>query len=398
VAVHGGSVYVVDDNHGRVVRFDREMHFAGYFTGSGPYRLSDFLRAAATDRRGDVFVADSNADRVDVFTPEGALLRRWGSSVEVAGCCASRAGEMAPGQFVAPVDVVAGPGGRLLVAEAFREIVPLYPTGTPLSYRAAIAYASPWSTGGGVTLGSRFFSPAGLAFARDGTVWVTDRNNDVLRHLGPSGQFLAAVGVTAGARESTGTLLRLTEPHGVAVDPTGVVVVADTGADRIKRLTANGALLAAWSSPAGALPGASSPDAAARSFQRPLAVAAGAAGHTYVADTGSDRVEVLDPRGRLVASWGGSGSALGRFLSPSGIAVDASGDVYVADGILDRVQEFTADGKLLAAWGSAGTRPGELREPAGMSIDCRGDLLVADTGNNRVTIFTRVAPAVPCKT
>jgi DNA-binding beta-propeller fold protein YncE len=385
VAVHGGSVYVVDDNHGRVVRFDRGLHLVGHFTGSGPYRLTDFLRAAATNNAGNVYVADSSANRIDVFTAAGTPLRGWGGS------------GIAPGQFVAPVDVAAGPGGRLLVAEAFREIVPLYPTGTRLSYRAEITYDSPWSSGGGVILGGRFFSPTGLAFARDGTVWVSDRNNDLLRHLSPGGRFLAAVGAGGALRHSAGKSLRLREPHGVAVDPTGVVVVADTGADRIKRLTPNGGLLAAWSSPTGALPGATSPDAAARSFQRPLAVAAGAAGKTYVADTGSDRVEELDSAGRLVASWGGSGRAPGHFFSPAGIAVDAAGDVYVADGILDRVQEFTAAGKLLAAWGSAGTRSGELREPTGMSVDCRGDLLVADTGNNRVTIFTKVAAAAPCK-
>jgi DNA-binding beta-propeller fold protein YncE len=174
------------------------------------------------------------------------------------------------------------------------------------------------------------------------------------------------------------------------------VVVADTGADRVKRLTPKGGLLAAWSSPTGTLPGATSSASAARPFRRPLAVAVGAAGNTYVADAGSDRVEELDSGGRLVASWGGPGSAPGRFLNPDGIAVDAAGDVYVADGILDRVQEFTAGGRLLATWGSAGTRPAELREPTGVSIDCRGDLLVADTGNNRVTIFTKVAPPSSC--
>jgi sugar lactone lactonase YvrE len=385
VAVHGGSVYVVDDNHGRIVRFDRRLRFAGSFTGSGPYRLTDFLRAAATDAAGDVYVADSSADRVDVFTATGRPLRGWGSS------------GIAPGQFVAPVDVAAGPGGRLLVAEAFREIVPLYPAGAPFSYRAEILYDSPWSSGGGVTLGSRFFSPTGLAFAPDGTVWVTDRNNDVLRHLSASGHFLAAVGGTVAARPAARKSPQLTEPHGVAVDPGGAVVVADTGADRIKRLAADGGLLAAWSSPTGGLRGGAGSEAGAGRFRRPLAVAAGPAGKSYVADTGNDRVEELDSGGRLVASWGGTGTAPGRFESPDGIAVDNAGDVYVADGVLDRVQVFTAGGKLLAAWGGAGTGPGELREPIGMSIDCRGNLLVADTGNNRVTIFANVARGDSCK-
>src|SRR5262249_5976972 len=147
VAVHGASVYVVDNNHGRIVRFDRGLRFTGSFSGSGPYRLSHFLRAVATNAAGDVYVADTSANRIDMFTAAGKPLRGWGSS------------GIAPGQFVAPVDVAAGPGGRLLVAEAFREIVPLYPARAGLSYRADIEYGSPWSSGGGVTLGRRFFSP-----------------------------------------------------------------------------------------------------------------------------------------------------------------------------------------------------------------------------------------------
>jgi DNA-binding beta-propeller fold protein YncE len=373
-------VYAVDNNHGRVVRFDSALRFTGAFSGSGPYRLTDFLRAVATNAAGEVYVADTSADRVEVFTPAGTPLRAWGTS------------GIAPGQFVAPVDVVAGPDGRLLVAEAFREIVPLYPTGAPLSYRAEIAYDSAWSSGGGVTIGSRFFSPTGLALAPDGTVWVTDRNNDVLRHLSASGSLLGAVGGGASAPKS-GRPPRFTEPHGVAVERAGGVVVADTGANRVQRLARNGGVQAVWSSPTGGLSGSPGSDPRARRFQRPLAVAVGAAGSTYVADTGNDRVEALGGGGRLIASWGGRGSAAGLFESPDGLAVDGAGDVFVADGVLDRIQEFTAHGKLLAVWGRTGTGLGELGEPTGMSIDCGGDLLVADTGNNRVAIFTRVAHA-----
>lgn len=385
VAVHGGSVYVVDDNHGRIVRFDRRLRFTGSFAGSGANQLTDFLRAVATNAAGDVYVADSSANRIDVYTAAGTPLRGWGSS------------GIDPGQFVAPLDVAVGPGGRLLVAEAFREIVPLYPTGARLSYRAEIVYDSPWSSGGGVVLGSRFFTPTGLAFAPDGTVWVSDRSNDLLRHLDASGRFLAAVGRAASA-DGSGEAVRLSEPRGVAVDSTGAVLVADTGADRIEKLAPDGDSVAVWTAPTGRFSGWAGSDAGTQGFQRPLAVAASATGSTYLTDTGNDRIEELDSRGRLIASWGGRGSAPGRFESPDGLAVDAAGDVFVADGVLDRIQEFTPDGKLLGAWGSAGTGRGELREPTGVGFDCSGDLLVADTGNNRVAIFTGVAPRGSCKT
>jgi DNA-binding beta-propeller fold protein YncE len=371
-------VYVVDDNHGRIVRFDRGLRYLSSFSGSGAYRLTHFLRAAATGPSGAVYVADSSADRVEMFTADGAAQRAWGSS------------GIAPGQFVAPVDVAAGPAGRVLVAEGFREIVPLFPAGAPYSYRAQIAYGSPWSSGGGVTLGARFFSPTGLAFAPDGTVWVSDRNNDVLRHLSASGHFLAAVGGPAPAH--TGAPPKLSEPHGVAVGPTSDVYVADTGADRVLRLSPDGSLLTRWSSP----PAATAGGAHTRAFTRPLDVVSGAGGIVYVADTGNDEVHALDPAGHVIASWGGTGSAPGRFESPDGLAVDAAANVFVADGVLDRVQEFTARGKLLAVFGRQGTAPGELSEPTGMSVDCHGDLLVADTGNNRVQLFAGAAPAAPC--
>jgi streptogramin lyase len=187
----------------------------------------------------------------------------------------------------------------------------------------------------------------------------------------------------------------VTEPRGVAVDSRGAVIVANTGADRIDRLAPDGGAVAQWIS--GGAPGGAGSDAGARLFHRPLAVAVGAAGNTYVADIGNDRVEELDPAGRLVASWGGSGSAPGQFESPDGLAVDAAGDVFVADSILDRIQEFTAHGKFRAAWGSSGTGPGELSEPMGMTIDCHGNLAVADTGNNRVALFTGVAHGASCK-
>ncbi len=369
VAVHGDFVYVVDDNHGRIVRFDRSLRFVNAFSGSGAYRLTHFLRAVAASQDGNVYVADSSADRIDEYMQEGAPIRGWGSS------------GIAPGQFVAPVDVAAGPGGRLLVAEAFREIVPLYPAGAPLSYRADIAYGSPWSSGGGVTLGSRFFSPTGLAFATDGTVWVSDRNNDVIRHLNANGDFITAVGTAAGAGRASGAL-DLSEPHGVAVTDGGEVIVADTGASRVLKLAHDGALLAAWATP----------------FRSPLAVASGPGGRIYVANTGNASVEELDADGRVVTRWGGAGSAPGHFEDADGIAVDEAGDVFVSDGVLARIQEFDANGRLLAAWGVRGSALGALSEPMGMSVDCHGNVLVADSGNNRVQIFTGAAAHSTCAT
>jgi tripartite motif-containing protein 71 len=116
----------------------------------------------------------------------------------------------------------------------------------------------------------------------------------------------------------------------------------------------------------------------------------------YVADAGSRRVLELSPGGTLLASWGGPGSAPGRFEEPAGVAVDSAGDVFVSDRRAGRVQEFTARGRLLAAWGAPGTGLGRFSFPSGLATDCRGDVLVADTDNNRVQVFAGAAARGVC--
>jgi DNA-binding beta-propeller fold protein YncE len=384
VAVHGGRVYVADDNYGAIVEFSRDLRLVGSFSGSGRYELTKFVRAVATDDAGRIYVADASAGRVVVFDSSGNPLRRWG----VTGST--------PGQLLAPVDVADTAAGVLLVAEPFRntgEIVPLYPSAGSRTYRAVVPFESPWSSGGGVMLGTHLFSPSALALSRDGSVWVADRNNRILRHLSSTGSFLGAIGAAPGVSPRT---VSLDEPDGVTVDSAGDVIVADAGADRIDKFAPDGRLVAAWVAPD--LGGASVARArsATAAFRGPQAVAAGPHGSIYVADTDNAQIVEMDGAGQLIASWGGRGSAPGRFEKPDGIAADSAGRVFVADGALDRIQEFTARGELLAVWGAAGTSPGELSEPTGMVIDCRGDLLVAETGNNRVQVFTGVAAATGC--
>jgi DNA-binding beta-propeller fold protein YncE len=382
VAVQGRRVYVADDNYGAIVELTRDLRVVGSFSGTGAYRLTHFVRSVATDAAGRVYVADASAGRVVAFDSRGNPLRRWG----VTGST--------PGQLLAPVDVAVAAGGVLLVAEPFRntgEIVPLYPTGASRKYRAVVPFESPWSSGGGVSLGTHLFSPSALALSRNGGVWVADRTNRILRHLSASGRFLGALGAPAGAGSTS-----LAEPHGLAVDSAGAVIVADTGTNQIDKLAPDGRTLAVWAAPVVRGASDSGSGSGALGFRRPLAVAIGASNVIYVADTGNARVDELDAAGRLVASWGGRGGAPGRFEQPDGIAVDRAGHVFVSDGVLDRIQEFTPAGNLLAVWGTTGSSVGELSEPAGLTLDCHGDLLVADTGNNRVQVFTGVAAPAAC--
>jgi len=61
----------------------------------------------------------------------------------------------------------------------------------------------------------------------------------------------------------------------------------------------------------------------------------------YVADTGNDRVQKLSPAGQPIAQWGASGTAAGQFDQPFDVTVDGAGNVYVVDAKGNRVERLT---------------------------------------------------------
>jgi tripartite motif-containing protein 71 len=381
VAVHGSRVYAVDDNNNRIVVLTRTLHYVEEWSGEGAYQLS-YIRAAAVNAAGHVYVADTGDERVLAFDATGRGLLAFGTP------------GTSPGQLIAPLGVAAdgdGGAGGAFVVETYGSRSPIYRFGS--SWR----YLGEWQRGGGAIVGSHWFGPTAAAVASDGSLWVTDPRNGIVRHLSSGGGYLDALGDPSPAPSgsdgqgergegeeggSPGAAGALLEPLGVALSPSGAVVyVADGGAKQVMRFSSSDRPLGRLGSVA---------------LDRPVAVAVAPDGAVYVADAGLRRVFELSPAGVLLAAWGGPGSGPGRFEAPSGVAVDSAGDVFVSDRQLDRVQKFSPGGHLLAVWGAPGGGAGQLSLPNGLAVTCRGDVLVADTANNRVQVFAGAASRGAC--
>ncbi|HEY2767452.1 MAG TPA: NHL repeat-containing protein [Solirubrobacteraceae bacterium] len=351
VVAHGARVYVVDDNNNRIAVLTRALHPLGEWSGEGRYHLS-YIRAAAVDSAGHVYVADTGNEQIVAFDGSGRGLRMFGTP------------GITPGQLIAPLAVASDRSGGVLVAETFGSRSPVYLFDSQLRYRTV------WERGGGAIIGSHWFGPSSAAFAADGSAWIADPRNDTVRHLDADGHFLGSVGPTG-----------LLEPEGVAIAPSGELDVANTGRGEVARFSPDG-------HPLGAL--------GVGLLRHPVAVAVARSGNLYVADSDADRVLVLSSSGALLASWGGPGRAPGHFGEPAGIAVDRLDHVFVADRDGGHIEEFTSTGRLRAVWGVDGGAAGELSRPSGVAIDCHGDVLVADTQNNRVQIFEGAAAPSSC--
>jgi sugar lactone lactonase YvrE len=183
------------------------------------------------------------------------------------------------------------------------------------------------------------------------------------------------------------------DPFGVVIGSDGTLYVSDAGdSNRIRKLTREGTLLTV----AGEKEGFA--DGIPASFNTPSGLALDDHGNLYVADTGNNRIRKVTTEGVVstVAGDGSAGYADGPALSaefngPIGLAVDSQNSIYVADTYNDRIRKITADGFVTTVAGSAGPgyRDGpannsQFDTPCGIVIKADGTLIVADTGNGKL--------------
>jgi DNA-binding beta-propeller fold protein YncE len=184
------------------------------------------------------------------------------------------------------------------------------------------------------------------------------------------------------------------DPFGMAISDDGMIYVADAGdSNRIRKLAPEGSVTTLAGSSEGDADGAG----AQAAFNTPSGLALDATGNVFVADTGNNRIRKITPQG-LVSTVAGDGTAgyrdgpaaEARFDGPIGIAVDAHGNIFVADSYNDRIREITSAGIVSTVAGAGlGYADGPANcalfdTPCGVVVTADGALIVADSGNNRL--------------
>jgi DNA-binding beta-propeller fold protein YncE len=106
-------------------------------------------------------------------------------------------------------------------------------------------------------------------------------------------------------------------------------------------------------------------------FNRPAHLAVDKeTGDLFVTDGYSNaRVHRYDPTGRLITSWGESGTGPGQFNIVHNVVVDEEGLVYIADRENQRVQVFDRDGNFQTQWN-------DMSRVAAICMDAGDDPLV----------------------
>lgn len=225
-----------------------------------------------------------------------------------------------------------------------------------------------------------FAMPHGLSIDDQDNIWLTDVSLHQVFKFSPEGKQLLVVGEHGVAGDDGSHFNR---PTDVAVLPDGSFYVSDGYRNtRVVRFSCDGEYELQWGTP-GSGPG---------EFNTLHGIAVDRSGDVYVADRENDRVQVFDEKGRFLRQW--QSEAMGR---PYGLSILPDGRAAVVDGGEQQstppgrsaVAVVRANGDVAERFGRFGNQDGQFRMGHDIATDAEGNLYVVDITGQRVQKFVR---------
>jgi hypothetical protein len=256
-----GNAYVSDTGNHRIQKFNSSGTFITKWgatllglpvagTGDGEFNLPS---GVATDSSSNVYVADTNNNRIQKFNSTGGFLTKWGSL------------GTGNNQFNGPQGIATDSSSNVYVADTNNNRI--------LKFNSTGTYVTQW---GGAGVGDGQFSlPSGVATDSSGNVYVADAGNSRIQKFNSTGTFIAKWGSAGAGNGQFGTTLD------VATGAHGNVIVADGTNNRIQKFRPSGTFILTW----GSLGTGNS------QFNGPSGVAVASTDHVYVVDRANNRIQ-----------------------------------------------------------------------------------------------------------
>jgi hypothetical protein len=360
---HTGNVFVADPGNRRIRKIP-----AGVISTVAQV---DSIVGLAVDGAGDIYFTGDCSLRM--LAPAGAITLLAGD-----GYCADPENGIL--ETPAALDRTSGltidGGGNLFFAERYR-VRKLDPAG---NLTVAAGNGTKGYSGDGGPAANAQLSAGALALDSSGNLYIADYEGHAVRKVSVDGMIATVLSATASGLAldaacnlyfAAGSEIWMASPDGtvrvvagggdggdgqfnfvpwgggMAADMAGGVYVADTGTQRIRKISADGTVntVAGMTELAG-FAGDGNPAVDARLYD-PTGVAASAAGNLYIGDTYKSRVREVNSSG-VISTIGGAVAEL------RAIALDGNGNVYTTDECGGHVRRIAPDGTVTVIAGKGG--------------------------------------------
>ncbi len=334
-----GGVFIKNNGHGAT------QYYTPYGLGQDP-------------RTGEIFIADTDKQQIDVYSEAGTYLRSWGSK------------GTGPDKFLYPSRVVVNSVGTVFVADTWDHAIVM----SDVNGKEIKQF------GGAGSKPGQMRSPHGMALDAADNIYIADQGNKRIDVFDKNGTFLRSFGKQGTAPGQFGGDLR-----GVAVDKkNGWVYVVDGEGNKVHKFDLMGNFITRWGSD-GTGPG--------QFHDGGREATVDAQGNVWVADMPNYRVQKFSPTGAFLGQYPNPAQPppTGGFNAPRGVAVNpVDGSVAVSDTYNWRVQTFTNAGVFKKTWGQRGRGDYEFNYARLLAYSpVNQDIVIVDTDNGRVKAYTK---------
>ncbi len=340
----GGNLYVADSGNNTIRKITPAGAVStlagianeGCGTANGTNSTASFCEPAgiAVDVGGNVYVADSGNNTIRKITPAGVVSTLAGT----AGTWGFADGAGSSATFNYPEGIAVDANGNVYVADTGNETIRKIVIGSDGSATVSTLAGSAGDCGSsdGTGVAASFCYPADITVDKSGNLYVADTRNDTIRKITPAGivSTLAGTAGTAGSSDGTGSAASFNYPGGITVVGDGTLYVADAGNNMVRKITPAGVV----STLAGTGQcGHSDGEGNAASFCYPTDVAIDSGANIYVADGSSNTIRRITPAGMvttIIGSYGNPTASTGplpaSLYEPMSLAVDSTDNLFIA--------------------------------------------------------------------
>lgn len=310
------------------------------------------------DPAQNVYINDTGNKRIRKVTPSGTITTIAGTGAAVHG---GDGGPALSASFVNPIRCVVDRNSNLYIADqGAHRVLRIDPAGNITTY--AGTGAPGFSGDGGPAAAAALNNPTALATDAAGNLYITDQVNHRIRRVDTGGaiQTVAFNGSSSyGGDGGPALSASASFPGSVAVDGAGSLLIVDTLANRVRKVTGGTISTVAGNGAAG-FSGDNGPALQAM-FSGPFAIALDSRGNTFVGDIANNRIRKITgiaagsspvvtsagvtngasfqtgiaPGGIVTIFGTGLGAAAGQVIVPSAAAwpLQLSGISVTMDGV-----------------------------------------------------------------